>query len=151
MSRLDSQDPLEQAVALLPALSRWMKQTMSGTGDITCIPVGQLRAVAHLYHHGRCSVGEVASGIGVTLATASELIDRLVDAEWVERQTNPADRRQVQLQLTPRAVEVGDQIHATRRESMRRALERLPEADRAAFVRGLQTLVESVEIPAGRP
>src|SRR5688572_14359869 len=97
------------------------------------IPLGQARATSFLYQHGRSSVGEVANGIGVSLATASELLDKLVDAGWAERGVNPADRRQVHLWLTPRANQFGDQLHAARRAQMSATLQKLAPADRPAF------------------
>jgi DNA-binding MarR family transcriptional regulator len=135
----------EQAIELLPQLTRLLKSTLCMPGDAASIPFGQMRVMSHLYHNGRSTVGEVASGVGVSLATASELIDRLVERGSVERGVNPSDRRQVYLWLTPPAVEIGDLIHDRQRAQMAAAFTRLSEDERAGFVHGLRALVESLE------
>jgi DNA-binding MarR family transcriptional regulator len=135
----------EQAIELLPQLARLFKSSLCIPGDAANIPFGQMRVMSHLYHSGRSTVGEVASGVGVSLATASELIDRLVEHGWIERGVNPSDRRQVHLWLTPPAVEVGDLIHDRQRAQMAAAFARLTEDERAGFVHGLRALVDSLE------
>lgn len=145
MSEFDDVVLAEEATRLLPAMVRLLKTTLVGRCDISNIPFGQLRALSHLYQHDRSTVGEVAAGLGVSLATASELLDRLVDAGWVERGVNPADRRQVLINLAPHAVELFHEVHEMRRTQIGSALSRLDPDDRPAFIRGLRALVESLE------
>src|SRR4051794_9320263 len=74
----------EEAIELLPQLVRLHKATLAMPCEVATVPYGQMRIMAHLYHSGRSTVGQVAAGIGVSLATASELVDRLVEHGWVE-------------------------------------------------------------------
>lgn len=134
----------EETIALLPELMRLIRSTLAIQGEIAAIPLGQIRVMHHLYENSLCTVGEVASGLGVSLATASELIDRLVESGWVERRVNPADRRQVRLLLTTGAIHVGDQIREMRWAQVSSAFDRLSPEDQAPFVRGLRALVEAL-------
>ncbi len=145
MTESADQDLAEEATRLFPIIIRLLKATMVGPCDITNVPYGQIRVLAHLHQYGRSTVSEVAAGLGVSLATASELADRQVETGWIERSQNPADRRQVLLALAPHAADIFEQIHATRRKYFSEALNRLEPADRTAFVRGLRALVESLE------
>src|SRR4051812_40124384 len=70
----------------------------------------QYRVIVHLWKNGQSPVGEIAHRIGVTIATASELVDKLVDAGLLSRSTNPDDRRQVLIHLTERSERVAEQI-----------------------------------------
>ncbi len=139
------QDLAEETARLLPALVRNLKTTLTEQCDMTNIPYGQLRVLSHLYQHERSTVGEVAAGIGVSLATASELIDRQVETGWIERGVNPADRRQVILTLSPEATAVFQKLHENRTSQIRGAFARLTLEDQNAFVRGLRELVNSLE------
>lgn len=133
---------VEEVIELLPRLGRLLKSSLCQSGELEGIPFSQLRVMSHLHGTGRSTVGEVAAAIGVSFATASELIDRLVENGLVERGVNPADRRQVHVWLTPRAACVGDRIHARRRAQVCAAFARLNPDERQAFVRGLRALVD---------
>ena len=140
----------EETARLLPALVRILKTTLTDQCDMTNITYGQLRVLSHLYQNERSTVGEVASGIGVSLATASELIDRQVETGWIERGVNPADRRQVILTLSPEATGVFQKLHEIRTAQIRGAFARLTSDEQQAFVRGLRELVNSLE-ETGKP
>ena len=138
----------EEIIELLPMLFRLYKSSICLPGELTAMPFGQIRIMSHLYQNGRSTVGEVASGIGVSLATASELVDRMVENGWVEKRPNPADRRQIHLWLSDKAVTVGDQMHDLRRSQITSAFSRLAPDDRPAFLRGMRALVAALQEPA---
>jgi DNA-binding MarR family transcriptional regulator len=54
------------------------------------------------------SVGDVARDFGVSKQAASKLIDTLVIRGYVERGTDPEDRRRLTLELTDRGREAAD-------------------------------------------
>jgi DNA-binding MarR family transcriptional regulator len=139
-----SDDILDQVLNLLPDVSRRFRIQTSHRCDFITVPVGQARAMAHLFQHGVSSVSEVAAGIGVSLATASELVERLVEAGHVARDVNPRDRRQVQLSLAPEAVALCQDVRATQREQLRTVAAGVAPEDWAAFVRGLTAVAEGV-------
>lgn len=151
MDGIRERELTEEAIELLPTLLRLYKSSICVPGELAAIPFGQIRIMSHLYQHGRSSVSEVAGGIGVSLATASELVDKLVEHGWVERRPNPADRRQVHLWLSERAIAVCDQMHDVRRAQITSAFARLAPEERAAFLRGLRALVEALREPAAAP
>jgi DNA-binding MarR family transcriptional regulator len=108
----------------------------------------QIKLIKHLYLHGPCMVGEVAGALGVSMPSASEMIDKLVDEGLVERRTNPDDRRQVLVSLTAAAREVGDQIHRLRRAQMRAVIERFEPHEWPYLLRTLEVLAEVLRMPA---
>src|SRR4051794_34496693 len=79
-------------------------------GGYHYLSYAQYRVIIYLSKYGQSPVGEIANGIGVTIATASQLIDKLVDEGWLERGANPDDRRQVLIHLTERSEEVAERI-----------------------------------------
>ncbi len=119
-------------------------------GSVSALSVTQLRPIIFLHQNGRSSVGEVAADSGVTLATASQMLDKLVETGWIERGSNPEDRRQVHVWLTEKAADVARQIHAIRREQVRLALELLDGEDGEAALRVFRAFNQSLEqIPTG--
>jgi DNA-binding MarR family transcriptional regulator len=55
-----------------------------------------------LEQHGRMSAGELARQSGLTTGAVTAVIDRLERLEYVRRVADPADRRRVLVELTPR-------------------------------------------------
>ena len=94
-------------------------------------------------------VVEATPGIGVAAAaramhlagnSVSALVYQLVDAGYLRRETDPADRRAAQLHLTPAAHSRLGAWRASRGELVGEALAQLSTADRATIVRALPAL-----------
>ncbi len=141
--KLDDQH-LDQVLNLLPEVTRRLRTQMPFRCEFATVPIGQAKAMAHLFQHGVSTVSEVAAGTGVSLATASELVDRLVDGGQVLRNVNPKDRRQVQLSLTPEAVEMCVAVRAVQREQLRAVAETIDPGEWSAFVRGLTVVADAI-------
>jgi len=68
------------------------------------LTMAQAKALYVVFALGRPRMSDVAGRLGVSMSTASEVVDRLVDLDLVARQTDAADRRHVILAATPRAA-----------------------------------------------
>jgi len=66
----------------------------------------QWRALAHLARDEGLKQSALAERLEIQPITLTRLIDRMEAAGWVERRSDPADRRAVRLYLTPRAEPV---------------------------------------------
>ena len=77
------------------------------------------------------TVSELSKVLSVHLSTASNMLDKLAKMEWVERRRNEADRRVVNVHLTPKG---------------RSALDRAPERLSGLVPDALETLPEEVLI-----
>src|SRR5690348_13208153 len=65
------------------------------------LTMAQLKTLVVLAEAGAPAVGDVAARLGVTLPTASHLIERLVQAGLAERTEDPHDRRRALVRLSP--------------------------------------------------
>ena len=65
------------------------------------LTAAQLRTLLLLYTRGPCRMTEVAGALGVTMATGTGVIDRMVERGIVERDSDPDDRRLVICRLSP--------------------------------------------------
>ncbi len=70
----------------------------------------QFKMMMTLRHIGPCTLKQLAEALGISPASASEMIERLVELELVDRRSDPRDRRRIQVSLTRRAI-VGVERH----------------------------------------
>jgi len=82
----------------------------------------QLKVVLLLYLYGSKRMSELAGSLGVTLATATGIMDRLVERGLVSRENLKDDRRVVMCRLTDQGMEVTDNLWKTSREKARQLL-----------------------------
>lgn len=138
----DDEPLIDDAVVLLPEIGRRLFEAIARHPQVRGFSVPQLKALGFLTYRAPCSLGELAAGLGVAMPTASEAVDRLIERGLVTRSVNPADRRQVVLDLTERARVIGAEVREIRRRQLREAFGQLAPADRPVFVNALTVLVE---------
>lgn len=73
--------------------------------DLLGIGPTEMIALGIVQVEGRQTPGELARKVGMTSASATELLDRLERARLVKREAHPTDRRKILVGLTPRAQE----------------------------------------------
>ncbi|MBU0936929.1 MAG: MarR family transcriptional regulator [Spirochaetes bacterium] len=81
----------------------FMQQSMQGFIHFAKeqkLSMSQLGALFHLSRKGHCGVSGIGEDLGVSSAAASQMLDRLVQAGFITRVEDPADRRARRLQLT---------------------------------------------------
>lgn len=106
----------------------------------------QWRLLSYLKRHEGIRQGPLADLIEVEPITLSRMVDRLADAELVERRADPADRRAWRLHLTRRAGELLTEKLSIAEKLTEEATEGLSEAEREQLV----ALVEKVRANLSR-
>jgi len=94
---------------------------------------------------GECRVTALAENLGVPPSTLTGMTDRLVEAGWLERERDPADRRAVVMKSTPA---LGDLVRGLKHESSRileRALRSIPAPVRERLAEDLTSVLECLE------
>ena len=128
----------EVAARLYVALARLVR-VLRRTGTAEVSP-GALSALAALSASGPMRQGDLAVREGVAAPTMTRIVAGLEEAGYVRRGPDPQDGRAVLVQLTEEgaALLVGER--STRSRELRRRVEALPAADRAALVAALDAL-----------
>ncbi len=108
-----------------------------------------VRAAIHIYGDGPQTIGQLASGLGVSQGWASRLVDEMERAGYVARERDPGDRRVVRVRLVPAAVERVEQAYRWRGDAVEAALEGMSPEERAAVARFLRRFVDEVRASAG--
>jgi DNA-binding MarR family transcriptional regulator len=95
--------PTEECAArvmeTVPLLMRFIRADMR-THNADSLSIPQLRSLAYVNRNPGASLSEVAEHLGVTCATASSTIERLVQRHLVQRSDHPQERRRIVLNLT---------------------------------------------------
>lgn len=104
------------------------------------LTAAQLKTLHALKDGGSATIGGVAEILGITLPTASHLVDKLVHAGYVERVEDPEDRRRTAARPTARGAELMHRLQEGDARYMRLCLDRMSDEEVAALVQGMQAL-----------
>ncbi|MFI2644026.1 MarR family winged helix-turn-helix transcriptional regulator [Streptomyces sp. NPDC018610] len=113
-------------------------RALARTDDSLTLP--QLRALVVLNTCGPVKLVVLAGTLGVNPSTALRMVSRLEALDLVDRRTNPANRREVVLSLTPAGHELVGRVLTHRRAEIRTLVQRLPAEERAVLVPALHAL-----------
>jgi len=120
-------------------------------GDRMSLSSNELRAVRFVLDRGRsgepATPGGLAAYLGVTTASTTVILDRLVAAGHLRRVPNPADRRSKTLVATEHARQEAHAHLAATHARMRAAAAAVPEEARPAVVDFLRALTEAMAEP----
>jgi DNA-binding MarR family transcriptional regulator len=130
---------LTRIVETLPQIFRSLAPRRPLIEGETEFTIAQMRALRAVADRGSCTMGELARALGVSLSSATGLVDRLVERRLVERATNPRDRRVVRVELAAAGKRA--------RSMLRRAVvRRLGLAERRLSGGQLEQIAESMEL-----
>jgi DNA-binding MarR family transcriptional regulator len=107
-----------------------------------------VRAAIHVYQHGDRTIGELASGLGVSYGWASRIVSELEATAMLRREPDARDRRVTRVSLTPAATEMVERAYRWRGEAVERALEDLDDAGRRAVVTFLRHVTRELAAAA---
>lgn len=103
------------------------------------LTMSQLKILFALRLHGAAGGQELTQIMGVSLATMTGIVDRLVASGHVTRHEDPNDRRVRRIELTEQGTRLTDDIIVAGERHQRRLLERLT-------VKELQIVADAMEI-----
>ena len=101
-----------------------------------------IRASIHLYQHGERTIGELATGLGISLGWASRVVSELEQSGLADRIVDPNDRRVTRVSLAAPAVKIVEQAYRWRGDAIERALAGLDDDGRAAVQHFLRKAIE---------
>ncbi|MYZ33720.1 MULTISPECIES: MarR family transcriptional regulator [unclassified Streptomyces] len=112
------------------------------------VTLPQYRLLAVLATHGDAKLVEVAERLGVNPSTAMRMLDRLIAVGLATRQSNPDNRRQTMLRLTPEGRRLVEQVMDARHREISAIVERLTPGQRTALVGALTAFIRAGGEPA---
>ena len=129
---------------LLAALRMAMGVSIRAADEVGDISPVQLRALTVLRETAGANLVQLAQGMGVTVSTASRLVDRLVAAGLAERRPAPQTRREIRLSLTRSGKATLTRYDRLRVDGVHRCLGQVPLEDQDTLLKALSSLVDAV-------
>jgi DNA-binding MarR family transcriptional regulator len=131
-------DAVLTASRLLVAISA---RSVAAIDESLTLP--QFRLLVVLHTRGPLKLASVAEWLGVNPSTVTRMIDRLLAANMVERQANPASRRETVVSLTPSGAVVVARVTDQRRAEIARIVAAMPASSRSGLVEALTAFAEA--------
>jgi DNA-binding MarR family transcriptional regulator len=112
---------------------------------LTDLTMPQLKVMLILWREGPARMSELASGLAVTLATATGVVDRLVEKGYVVREGLPGDRRVVICRLSQEGQEFMKALWMSGRVQTARILEVMSPEQLEIVARGTEVFIEAAK------
>jgi DNA-binding MarR family transcriptional regulator len=139
-----SQECAAKVMETIPLVMKAIRADMRAIGSTT-LSVPQFRTLAFLDRNPGASLSDLAEHLGVTRATASATIERLVQRDYVDRKDHPQERRRVVLNLTEAGIHHLEQARVQTRSHITDLLNHLTEEQVVQIEKGLGLLKQVFE------
>ena len=105
----------------------------------------QLKVVLLLFISGPSRMSEIASALGVSLATATGVVDRLVERDILTREGDPGDRRVVLCRLSEKGGELMSGLWQLSRDQAGELMRSLASPQLLLITESLEVLLQAGE------
>ena len=111
----------------------------------TGLSMPQFSILMQLHYKGACGMSEISERFDVSAAAASQLVDKLVHAGYLERTEDPSDRRAKLLDLSPKGKQLVEQGINERYRWMGELTSRLSAEEQAQVGEALSILTSAAQ------
>ncbi len=138
---------LQQAAEQLLSLIKRLRQLSPATPPPQAAQVSpsMMSIIDFVGSSPDCGVKEIARGLKLSTPTVSVSIRHLEEAGFIDRRPHPADRRAVQIFLTPKGRELYQQTYAFQRQTFERLLSGLTLDERQTLLELLEKAITQTE------
>lgn len=135
--------PYEECIVYLlaKAYQRALSHAKKRLSVYGVTPIQQLVLIAAAQEEG-ISAGELGRKISLDPATLSGILDRMVEHNWLEKQTDPEDKRIMRIFLTAQARELEGKLMEERDKANEEILRKLSYEEKVLLKRLLKDIRE---------
>lgn len=138
----------EQVMAFLSRLKKSGEAHILGVARGLDLSFSQMRALFVLFDsQGELAVHELASLLGLSMATAGRAVQGLAKADMVTRREDDHDRRVKRVRLSEHGRQFVDGLLQAHREAVRECLESLSEREREQLSQALAPILARGDPP----
>jgi DNA-binding MarR family transcriptional regulator len=131
---------MENIGSILADTSRLMRRAFDARARAIGVTRAQWQVLATLRRHEGINQGGLAEQLDVEPITVCRMVDRLQEADLVERRADVADRRSWLLYLTPRAHQLLEQLRPLADALIEDMLEGISADERQALEQALEQM-----------
>lgn len=106
--------------------------------------IGQCHAVMEIGLAGQISLIDLANVLNLDKSTMSRTVNGLVENEWIERITDPENRRYVKLTLSQKGQLLHEQISSVLNAYFGNIMKDIPEDKREQVAESLELLIHAL-------
>jgi len=141
---MSTQSSARTILLLMQTLTRQLrKHADDATHQFHELTMLQVQALFFVREQGKSSMTELARELSMSGPSATSLVDRLVDAGWLNRHDDPNDRRVTALALSEQATRELTR-HLTRKtERVQALVQHLSQREQQEFITLLEKIVNS--------
>src|SRR4030095_3577165 len=143
---------MSKSVEFNQAIRSWMdvfmNRSMRGWGlfaKSTGLSMPQFGLLMQMHHKGPCGMSQVSERFEITPAAASQLVDKLVQNGFIQREEDPNDRRAKLLNLTDKGRELIQRGMQERYRWVDELGERLTPEERVKITEALNIMTEAAK------
>lgn len=111
----------------------------------TGLSMPQFSVLMQLHHKGACGMSDISERFEITPAAASQLVDKLVQGGFIQREEDPTDRRAKLLNLTEKGGELIQQGHVERYRWVDELGRKLTAEERARVSEALDLMTRAAQ------
>ncbi len=134
LSGTPNEAAIRRVLAAFEQFQAWIMKVHAPTFVELNLTLAQLRTVYLLAATGPMRMSELATRLGSAPSTASGVVDGLVSLGLLQRHEDPADRRQVLVQITAAAGARLEDFHELSRSRLTELLRHITEPDELAAI-----------------
>ena len=108
----------------------------------------QIYTLMYLYHEGEVRISDVGVLMDVGKAAASQLVERLVRQELVERVEDESDRRAKKIRLLPKSLRLIEKGLRVQRQQMGELMSQLSPVQMATVQKAFMYLIAAMHKPS---
>ena len=140
--------PVQISQSLRQWMDVFMHRSMRGWNHFaksTGLSMPQFSILMQLHYKGPCGMSEISERFDVSAAAASQLVDKLVQAGYIDRTEDPTDRRAKLLKLSTNGAKLVDDGIQERYRWMDELVGTLTAEERTNVVEALKILTEKAK------
>lgn len=141
-SRVKLIEHIIQLNKMLEQLEQALRPIIPREWTNTDITMPQLRVLLVLYREGPKRMSAVAASLGVSLASATGIVDRLVERGLVARGNSADDRRVVLCRLSHKGEQLMDRLWESGRGQIRSLLEMMTTDQLEIVAKGTEAFIQ---------
>jgi len=143
---------MTKQIQIADSLREWMDvfmhRSMRGWmhfAKSTGLSMPQFSILMQLHHRGPCGMSEISERFDITAAAASQLVDKLVQAGYLDRDEDPNDRRAKQLKLSRNGQKLVEEGINERYRWMEELTDSLSTDERVKVSEALEILTQAAQ------
>lgn len=137
--------PIHTIAQLYPRLMRAMGHLRGVVDEAMDLTYNQYKALLSLSDMGPCTLNSLSRELGVATSSASQMVDRLVAMELVERTPADVDRRSIVLMTSAKGEKLLEKVKEEILQKYQDLFDHIRPAEQANLAGAIHTLVRILE------